>query len=189
MGSLSLLQGIFPTQGSNPVLPHCRQILYQLSHKGSPHLSERVIKRKYLNLKLSNDDLSIILAQVAITNNQRPGGLNNRNLFLIVLEAGKSKIKVWQGGFHSEASSLGLQRAAILLCTHMTSFLCIWGERAALWYLFLWRRHQSSQTKAPSLPLHLTLMLPYSKYSHTGSRAFDLWTGGGRLGETQISSP
>ena len=29
--SLSLLQGIFPSQGSNPGLPHCRQILYQLS--------------------------------------------------------------------------------------------------------------------------------------------------------------
>jgi len=37
VGSLSLLQGIFPTQGSNPGLPHCRWILYQLSHKGSPH--------------------------------------------------------------------------------------------------------------------------------------------------------
>ena len=36
VGSLSLLQGIFPTQGSNPGLLHCRQILYQLSHKGSP---------------------------------------------------------------------------------------------------------------------------------------------------------
>ena len=35
LGSLSLLQGIFPTQGSNPSLPYCRQILYQLSHKGS----------------------------------------------------------------------------------------------------------------------------------------------------------
>ena len=33
VGSLSLLQGIFPTQGSNPGLPHCRRILYQLSHK------------------------------------------------------------------------------------------------------------------------------------------------------------
>ena len=33
-GSLSLLQGIFPTQGSNPCPPHCRLILYQLSHKG-----------------------------------------------------------------------------------------------------------------------------------------------------------
>ena len=36
VGSLSLFQGIFPTQGSNPGLPHCRWILYQLSHKGSP---------------------------------------------------------------------------------------------------------------------------------------------------------
>ena len=34
LGSLSLLQGIFPTQGSNPALLHCRRILYQLSHMG-----------------------------------------------------------------------------------------------------------------------------------------------------------
>ena len=36
VGSLSLFQGIFPTQGLNPGLPNCRWILYQLSHKGSP---------------------------------------------------------------------------------------------------------------------------------------------------------
>ena len=34
VGGLSLLQGIFPTQGSNPGLLHCRWILYQLRHKG-----------------------------------------------------------------------------------------------------------------------------------------------------------
>ena len=34
IGSLPLLQRIFPTQGSNPCLPHCRWILHQLSHKG-----------------------------------------------------------------------------------------------------------------------------------------------------------
>jgi len=38
VGSLSLLQGIFPTQGLNPGLPHYRQILYQLSHQGSPKI-------------------------------------------------------------------------------------------------------------------------------------------------------
>ena len=38
VGNCSLLQGIFPTQGSNPGLPHCRWILYQLSHKGSPRI-------------------------------------------------------------------------------------------------------------------------------------------------------
>ena len=36
VGSHSLLQGIFQTQGLNPGLPRCRQILYQLSHKRSP---------------------------------------------------------------------------------------------------------------------------------------------------------
>ena len=35
VGSLSLLQGIFPTQGSNLGLPHCRWIPYQLSHRGA----------------------------------------------------------------------------------------------------------------------------------------------------------
>ena len=41
-GSLSLLHGIFPTQESNRGLLHCRQILYQLSHKGSPRILEQV---------------------------------------------------------------------------------------------------------------------------------------------------
>ena len=35
VGTLSLLQGIFPTQGSNPGLLDCGWIFYQLSHKGS----------------------------------------------------------------------------------------------------------------------------------------------------------
>ena len=35
VGSHSLLQGIFLTQGSNPGLLHCRQTLYRLSHQGS----------------------------------------------------------------------------------------------------------------------------------------------------------
>ena len=36
MGCHFLLQGIFLTQGLNPGLPHCRQMLYHLSHQGSP---------------------------------------------------------------------------------------------------------------------------------------------------------
>ena len=36
VGSLSLLQGIFPIQGLHPGLPHCTRILYQLSHKENP---------------------------------------------------------------------------------------------------------------------------------------------------------
>ena len=51
VGSLSLLQGIFPTQGLNPGLSHCRWILYQLSHKGSPrwHL-DNILKSRDITL-------------------------------------------------------------------------------------------------------------------------------------------
>jgi len=38
VGCYALLQGIFPTQGLNPGLPHCRWILYHLSHQGSPRI-------------------------------------------------------------------------------------------------------------------------------------------------------
>ena len=47
--SLSLLPRIFPTQGLNPGLPHCRRILSQLSHKGSP---EAEIQIKFSNLTI-----------------------------------------------------------------------------------------------------------------------------------------
>ena len=44
VGSHALSQGIFPTQGLNPGRPHCRQIIYHLSHQGSPN-------QLYFNLK------------------------------------------------------------------------------------------------------------------------------------------
>ena len=64
VGSFFLLQGIFPTQGLNPGLPHCRWILYQGSHKGNPkcsehfhysmvgqtHLTQRLFYNKVLNV-------------------------------------------------------------------------------------------------------------------------------------------
>ena len=42
VGCHSLHQGIFPTQGSNPGLPHCRQIIYQLSHQESSWCSKQL---------------------------------------------------------------------------------------------------------------------------------------------------
>ena len=49
MGCRSLLQGIFPTQGLNLGLLHCRQILYHLSHQGSSrHFYRRVVKTELL---------------------------------------------------------------------------------------------------------------------------------------------
>ena len=42
MGCHALLQGIFPTQGLNPGILHCRWVLYCLSHQGSPNQSQRL---------------------------------------------------------------------------------------------------------------------------------------------------
>ena len=44
VGSLSLLQQIFPTQESNQSLLHCRQILYQLSYEGIPSITPKRFK-------------------------------------------------------------------------------------------------------------------------------------------------
>ena len=60
VGSLPLLQGIFPTQGLNPGLPHCRQILYHLSHKGSPIIFIDVI------FKVSNLPIPVVLCQFSL---------------------------------------------------------------------------------------------------------------------------
>ena len=50
MGCHFLLQGIFPTQGSNLGLPHCRQMLYPLSHQGSqPHSDGAVTHLSSIN--------------------------------------------------------------------------------------------------------------------------------------------
>ena len=67
MGSLYFLQGIFLTQGSNPGLLHCRQILYQLSHQGSPwyrdksaRIQDRLVR---LWLLISNTEMRFPLPQ------------------------------------------------------------------------------------------------------------------------------
>ena len=68
VGSLSLLQGIFPTQGSNPGLSRYRWILYQLSHKGSP-----LSKKK----KKKNQGRALMDIQVNVDS-----GIKNRELDL-----------------------------------------------------------------------------------------------------------
>ena len=58
VGSRSLLQGICPTQGLNPGLPHCRRILYQLSHQGSPDVQMAGVDSERLGGVISvKDDL------------------------------------------------------------------------------------------------------------------------------------
>ena len=53
--AFSFLRGIFPTQGSNSGLPHCRRILYQLSHKGSKTmLSQKCIIFRWMLIYYSS---------------------------------------------------------------------------------------------------------------------------------------
>ena len=75
VGSLSLLQGIFPTQGSNSGLPHCRRILYQLSHKGSPRLS--LLSPYLLSQVLSAPANHLNLLKLT---KQQPWRINNANI-------------------------------------------------------------------------------------------------------------
>ena len=57
VGSLSLLQGIFSNQWSNPGLSHCRWLLYHLSHQGSPRILKWVacafLQRIFLTQELN----------------------------------------------------------------------------------------------------------------------------------------
>ena len=76
--SLSLLQGIFPSQGSNPGLLHCRRILYQLSHKGS--LPKGKPTKKQLREKLY--DFSALLSLSSISQWERLYGHRIKKSFL-----------------------------------------------------------------------------------------------------------
>ena len=89
MGSHSLLQGMFPTQGSNPGLPHCRRIFYQLSHKGSPlfcnfkiHISAKH-SNYFVNLRKKNLSVQVkvsILHQQLSWILEHSSGLSNNFL-------------------------------------------------------------------------------------------------------------
>ena len=61
VGCHFLLQGIFPTQGSNPGLPHCRQTLYRLSHQGSLCLILGWPKLKKLNELLGQPGIIVVV--------------------------------------------------------------------------------------------------------------------------------
>ena len=58
VGSLFLLQETSPTQGSNPGLSRCRQILYQLSHQGNPRISPTRYLMFYLPSSLNIPQIS-----------------------------------------------------------------------------------------------------------------------------------
>ena len=64
VGCHALLQAIFPTQGLNPCLLHCRRILYCLSHQGSPY--------KYINFTNCSKKLAVFFPPLHVVFNPRP---------------------------------------------------------------------------------------------------------------------
>ena len=94
VGSLSLLQGIFPTKGSNPCLLHCRWICYQLNHRGSPWNSE--VYRKIVSESCSV--MSGSLQPHGLYSSWNSPGQNT----------GMGSLSLLQGIFLTQGSNLGL---------------------------------------------------------------------------------
>ena len=83
VGSPSLLQGIFPTQGSNPGLLHCRRILYQLSHKGSP--KTKCLQGSRIVSLLVSTNQAMVCDCMSIGESQYFPGLSRENFKVIFL--------------------------------------------------------------------------------------------------------
>ena len=110
--SHSLLQGIFPTQGSNPGLLHCRQILYQLSHKGTPKKMSQVRKN---SIKKKKNHSNICLDQ-----KQMRQGKNIQSRWCRKTRAwplGKNVICIWLSPSLINCGTI---------CSKETS--CVWGS-------------------------------------------------------------
>ena len=114
LSSRSLLQGIFPSQGLNPGLLHCRQIPYQLSHQGSPRILEWVAyafssrsswPRNWTRISWIAGGFFISWAtfSIGVTTNQSPH--KNAHLLLRGQARWKSRDDHWIGKIvHSELS-------------------------------------------------------------------------------------
>ena len=113
VGCYFLLQGLFPTQGLNPGLPHHRWILYYLSHQGSPNLGQNHLRSCWRGEPpgLSN---WIFLVWVQCTNQSASAGWS---ITLVILSSHESLGL----GYQSEAITYGFyfQRSLCLVPWYM----------------------------------------------------------------------
>ena len=92
MGCYVLLHGIFPTQRSSPGLPHCRRILYHLSHQGSPtgnYIPTVVMSKGDLEHRHQQN-------QIPYTNSVRlvlPQDRNGKSALILLLSPSSSSLK------------------------------------------------------------------------------------------------
>ena len=109
----ALLHGIFPTQGSNPGLPHYRQILYNLSHQRSPLLEWLLLKKTRM---------SVLLFSISST------------MFLVVESMGRRESAQQQDGhigrqqMKAVLMSMALERLRVLLFPLASPACLSWGQ-------------------------------------------------------------
>ena len=123
VASLSLLQGIFPMQGSNPGFPLCRWILYQLSHKGSPRIQAKLKNTGVGNLSL--------LQGIFPTQESNRVLLHCRWILYQLSHKGSSRILEWVTSLLQRIfPTQGLNRG-LLHCRRILYQLSYWGSPAA----------------------------------------------------------
>ena len=128
MGCHFLLQVIFPTQGSNPGFPHCRQTLYPLSHQGNRVIIYSCIHQSWCTW------LAITKCHrypdITYLDSHRLGNLKKRHSFFTAMEGRDLRSGCWKGWFRVRAFFLAL-------CPPMAFPLCALRESASSLDLFL----------------------------------------------------
>ena len=127
MGCHSLLQGIFLIQGSNSGLPHCRWILYHLSHQGSPkHAIALLLKISKATLKHSIIKLRTILQlQHTHTHTHTHKTTTSWETVLLVYKIYKNKKQLASTSADKQLTFIKcLQYALCILCVVRLHFCC-----------------------------------------------------------------
>ena len=130
VGSLSLLQWIFPTQGSNPGLPHCRRVLCQLSHKGGPNNAEVDV---FLELSCFFDDSTDVDNLISCSSAFSKSSLNIWKFTVhVLLKPGLENFEYYFASMWDECN------CAVVWAFFGTAFLCNWNKNwpfSSLWPL------------------------------------------------------
>ena len=141
VGSLSLLQGIFPTQGSNPSLPHYRQILHQLSHKGSLLRHQECLYRLLGPTLMVSDSEELEWSLRICVANKLPDAAGSRSTPgepLIQIQShvsGVSAVTLVLLPLHTLSSPFSLQQYSFPLCWEAVTFLflCVVLVKLLIW--------------------------------------------------------
>ena len=114
VGSHSLLQGIFPTQGSNLCLLHCRQILYRLSYEGWGDTDYEIINWRWFQIVIFRNKQDIIYVCVCVVENDWGRAASDRVVWEDLSEVGSSELSPdWQeaaGPAHTSRKSIAGRR-------------------------------------------------------------------------------